>query len=454
MYQFRGASDTSYRPRSPPRYSYAPGISPPRGPATDTYRPYDPPSDFTFRREAPPSLDFRQAPYRPRSPPHQRNNSQESHSGNRQYSNANNNQGATRGGYRGRGGPRMASDREFLRGNRAPTPELMPGMDDDQENAIKYMPIEDVSDSDEAEMDLSDDEGEDEAQQPKQKQTRTETLAADGDSVPKWSNPDPYTALPPPDESQRKKRDVVKLIRKARVTATSENISKTEAVSDDFISFDFGEDDQDDKNMFAQQSGAGVIGAPTGPRFNHRDNAHKQDQRSGSLNQSFSYNAAKVPHQQERASRPERGQSNAYQAANSREGHDRSTASKMQDSLSGPVDQSREILRPQNASQRGDDYKKEQMPAANIQPMHANLPNEPAAQIDLTADPALGNRKRTIRDEIKGPLKNPPVVHESSKGKKSPVNGEILKAWKVKDGVSPTPWLSIDHSDSANMGVW
>ena len=50
----------------------------------------------------------------------------------------------------------MASDREFLRGNRAPTPELMPGVDDS--NGIKYKRAEDLSDSDEAEMDMSDDE--------------------------------------------------------------------------------------------------------------------------------------------------------------------------------------------------------------------------------------------------------------------------------------------------------
>jgi non-canonical poly(A) RNA polymerase PAPD5/7 len=74
--------------------------------------------------------------------------------------------------------------------------------------------------------------------------------------------------------------------------------------------------------------------------------------------------------------------------------------------------------------------------------------------MDLTSDPALGNRKRTIRDEIKGPLNGPPLIHESNRGKKPPVNGEVVRAWKIKDGVSPTPWLSIDHSDSANMGVW
>jgi non-canonical poly(A) RNA polymerase PAPD5/7 len=412
MYQFRGASDTSYRPsynqesRSPPRYSnYAPGISPPRGPASDSYRPRDPPSDFNFRYDAPPSLDFRQASNRQRSPPRQRIHRQEGNGGHRQDNHGNNNRSTMRGGYRGRAGPRMASDREFLKGNRAPTPELMPGMDDDQGNAVKYVPIEDLSDSDEAEMDLSDEEGADTDQQPKKKQAKIETLAADGDSVPKWSNPDPYTALPPPDESQRKKKDVVKLIRKARVTASSENTTKTDAVADDFISFDFDDDDQDDDSMLVQKPGNGVVGAPTGPRLSHRDNAHKQDQQSGSLNQ--------VLKRQEQVSRPVlQGQPNDHPS----------------------------------------------VPSTKL--VHADisqtkLPNKPVAQvIDFTSDPALGSRKRTIRDEIKGPLNSPPLIHESSRGKKPPVNGEILKAWRVKDGISPTPWLSIDHSDSANMGVW
>jgi non-canonical poly(A) RNA polymerase PAPD5/7 len=407
MYQFRGAAHNSYRPsydqpsydqRSRSRYdSYAPGVSPPRGPATDSYRDRGPPNDFNFRYDAPPALDFQA---RPRSPPRQRANPQEISGSYRQNSNANNNRGATRGGYRGRGGPRMAADREFLKGNRAPTPELMPGMDDDQGNTIKYVPIDDVSDSEEAEMDLSDDEG----AEPKQKQARTETKAADGDSVPKWSNPDPYTALPPPDESQRKKKDV-KLIRKARVTSSSENTSKTEAVTDDFISFDFGDDDRDGGSMVAQQPGNGVEGAPTGPRFSHRDNAHKQEHQTGSLNQL------------------------------------------------------RENQQGQSTNQIGNGSRQEQPPAVKTQPLNDKLtqqqaPNRPAAVLDLTPNPDLGNRKRTIRDEIKGPLKAPPMIHPSTKGKRPPATGEILKAWKITHGLSSTPWLSIDHSDSANMGIW
>jgi non-canonical poly(A) RNA polymerase PAPD5/7 len=404
MYQFRGAAPNSYRPSyDQPSYDqrsrhtgYAPGVSPPRGPATDSYRGR--PNEFNFRHDAPPALDF-QASSRLRSPPRQRTNAHNSNGNYRQSGNANSNRGATRGGYRGRAGSRMASDREFLKGNRAPTPELMPGMDDDHGNALKYVPMEDVSDSDEAEMDLSDDDG----AEPKKKLARIDTVkAADGDSVPKWSNPDPYTVLPPLDDSQRKKKDVVRLIRKARVASSSENMNKTEAVTDDFISFDFDEDGQDDDSILAQRPGNGVEGAPTGPRFNHRDNTQKQEQQSGSLNQ-FREN---------------------------QQAHD--------------TKQTNNELKLKPAS-------------AKIQPLDETSsqqrPSTPAAHIDLTPNPDLGNRKRTIRDEIKGPLNAPPLIH-SSGGKKPPATGEIVKEWKTQHGVSPTPWLSIDHSDSVKMGVW
>jgi len=72
MYQFRGAGQNSYRPsydQRPRHENYPPGISPPRGPATSSYR--DRPSEFNFRHDAPPGLDF-QASSRLRSPPRQR----------------------------------------------------------------------------------------------------------------------------------------------------------------------------------------------------------------------------------------------------------------------------------------------------------------------------------------------------------------------------------------------
>ena len=384
VYQFSGGYDSrptydSHRPS--PRFNpinHAPGTSATRGPPGDSYRPQE--GGFTFRHDAPPSLDFRQSDtYRPRSPPRQRNYGRENDYSFRQNNRADNQRNIRGGyGYRGRG-TRMASDRLFLKGNRAPTPEMMPGMEEDEGRGVRYKPIEDVSDSEEAEMDLSDDDDSDETQQPKKKQARTESKAADGDSVPRWSNPDPYTALPPPDESQRKKKDVVKLIRKARVSATSGNAARAEADADDFISLDFGGQDddlEDDDYNPADHQGNGVPGAPTGPRSNVRDQTHMQESQS---------------------------------------------TSHIQD---------------QNA-------KPHQTTASNLGQQHSQV-------IDLTSDPALGNRKRNINDEIKGP----PLIHKSSRGKKPAASGRVLTEWEPKAKVTSTPWVEIDHSDTSNMGLW
>jgi non-canonical poly(A) RNA polymerase PAPD5/7 len=378
MYEFRG----SYDRRSPPRYGYAPGTEPIRG-AGDTYRLREGPrdGDFTFRYDAPgpTAIKFGNAetyrprsPRRPRSPPRLRERARDNGS---QYRPS---QRGGRGNYRGRGGPRLASEREFLKGNRAPTPELMPGMDEDDGHGVRYMPVEDVSDSDEAEMDLSEEENDD-INQPKKKHVLTETKAVDADQAPRWSNPDPYTALPPPDESLRKKKDVVKLIRKARVNAISENTSPAEAAADDFISLDFGDESEDDYEP-PTQMGHGVAGAPTGPRSAQRDNSHES----------------------------------------SYEQHPEPKAALLN-------------RMPQDA----------QTPPSKVS-------CKTAATVDLTPDPTLGNRKRNIRDEIKGP----PIIHDTTKGKRPPSDGSIVRAWVAPKGSSGTPWVNVDHSDTPKMGVW
>ncbi|KAF4637788.1 hypothetical protein G7Y89_g305 [Cudoniella acicularis] len=413
VYQFRGSgSNASYdsrpsydqRPRSPPRYDYAPGTGPARNPpGADTYRPREREDGFTFRYEAPPSIEFGRGgdTYRPRSrsrsrsPPRQAYRPREESRDNYQPSRAdkrsqrvreprNNNQRG-RGGYRGRGGPRLASERDFLKTNRAPTPDLMPGIDEENGNSTRFRPLDEMSDSDETETSISEDES-DEAQEPKKKQARMENKAADGDSIPRWSNPDPYTALPPPDESQRKKKDVVKLIRKARVASGIDGTSKTEAATDDFISFDFGEDElMVEESEPTDRAGNGMPGAPTGPR----------------------------QHAQLRSLPP-----------------------------TGP----RQIEQPQVQAPKAPTPKKAPREPAAVK---QNAPKKPVT-IDLTSDPSLGNRKRTIRDEIKGP----PNIYNLSKGNKGPSDGRITNSWKVPHGSSGTPWISLDHSKCANMGLW
>ena len=117
------------------------------------------------------------------------------------------------------------------------------------------MPLDDVSDSEEEKMDVSDsDEGKDLGDEIEASEVHGEPLAKrralgvdgaiDGESAPRWSNPDPYSVLPPVEDSTRKRKDPVKLIRKAfksveHAAATENQVS----ANVDFISFDDGEDD-------------------------------------------------------------------------------------------------------------------------------------------------------------------------------------------------------------------
>lgn len=271
----------------------------------------------------------------------------------------------------------MASERDFLKTNRAKTPELMAGMDVEQ-GTVTYKDVDNMSDSDEAEMDLSNSDDEGDTEQPRKKQK----TATDGNNVPRWSNPDPYTVLPPTDATDRKKKDVLKMIRKARVAGDSENALKTAAAPDDFISFDFGEEVDDN---LQGQSGTGVEGAPTGPRGSAK--------------------------------------------------HD---------------------MLPLNAGNGLPPVASHQQ----LPPLPATLPTKPMKNtsnrkshevIDLTSDPNLGSRKRTRSDE----LKPPPKIHGDNTGKGGPPSkGVVVQDWLPISSAPPTPWVTIDHSGSANLGVW
>lgn len=143
--------------------------------------------------------------------------------------------------------PPPTAARPLLSTKREKTPELLQPEDGNPKPALKFASLDDLSDSDEAEMDFSDD-SDDEA--PARKK-RIQEISDSGDGTfsltplieqtqkptPKWSNPDPYTALPPPDETKHKKIDVVKMIRKAKI-ANEEAKQQNNAVADnqDFIS--------------------------------------------------------------------------------------------------------------------------------------------------------------------------------------------------------------------------
>lgn len=210
-YRPRGSGD--YRSRTGPDYgprdSYRPGWR------DDTFRP--PPRDtngsdgmYYFRGSR--DEDFRRRePYRPRQREPLRRNPP------------------------GRGDhfrhPRVA-ERPLLRlEHRQEDSSLI-----DPNADIKFRNVEELTDSEEEVMAESDNDD-------PARSTKRARLEVD-DSMPesskaRWSNPDPYTALPPPSEAAAKRTDVLKLIRKARIDASL----RTETASDqaDFISFDMNE---------------------------------------------------------------------------------------------------------------------------------------------------------------------------------------------------------------------
>ncbi|KAG6295384.1 hypothetical protein E4U09_002179 [Claviceps aff. purpurea] len=194
-------------------------------PSSDSYRPQVPKGDFTFRFDKPAGIV------------------DQTRNG---YSAGN------RGGWRdSREGPPKKparrwqppappSERALISGATFDVPEERV---DDGQSGAKFRDLDELSDDDELEMDISasDSEG------PSRKRARTNKAAADSSAeVPKWSNPDPYTALPCPEEITHKKRDVVKLIRKARLEELAKPDATTEA--EDVLSFDLTEDEQDEQD--------------------------------------------------------------------------------------------------------------------------------------------------------------------------------------------------------------
>lgn len=159
--------------------------------------------------------------------------------------------------------PPPTSDRPLLSRKRETTPDQLQG-ESEVKPALKFASLSALSDSEEAEMDMSDDDSDNE--RPRKKRALgldgvqdAMPSAAPAPPAPKWSNPDPYTVLPPPSEQTNKRIDVVKLIRKARL----ENATKTEQTdavkeNSDFISLGMMPEPEPQSNA--------PENAPKGPR--------------------------------------------------------------------------------------------------------------------------------------------------------------------------------------------
>ena len=356
---------------------------------------------------------------------------------------------------RGRGyRPRPATaDRPLLKFRRGETPEQLLGMVEDHGGAKRFLPAEDLSDSAEEDMDesesdqnrqttmdsqfsrVSTDVTNSEAgsiEPPAKRQARELTTNAqmEGARVPQWSNPDPYTVLPPPDETQRKKKDVVKLIRKARIM--SENIRGAQnqvATNDDFISFGFDDDpDQEQENDAPpddrQNHARGVPGAPSGPRqFSHLQTLHGQITTNAPGVHGPLVSASYLgPPPGRDVPAPDQAQCTSWDEWSPRD----------VDATVDPV-----------------------LGAAVLAGPHLTFPNPQESTYDegasIDANGALGTRKRTHDDVIKDEPPRPP-----KRGPKDiqALKGRVVREWMWNpNGVSSaTPWLVQDHRKTESQG--
>ncbi|KAL8835708.1 MAG: hypothetical protein Q9170_003210 [Blastenia crenularia] len=372
----------------------------------DSWRPSVPQEDFTFRNgPSAPQFPQERDGYRPSNDRPRRNGTQ--------YRNG--------PSHRGRG-PRWATAaRPLLSSKRGNSPEDMLAQTDPHNQAQRFLPADDVSDSDEEDMEESDldeqslSDGDQaighlpipenpindpslssiaENPEPPTKRRATATTTKDAKeaaSAPKWSNPDPYTVLPPVDEAQRKRRDVVKIIRKARIVAEKGTaVANQVAANDDFISFGLGGDRDSESRPRSSSSpeprakeDLGVPGAPTGPRaFSHLNNLH-------------SFDTNRAP--------------GTFGDAGS--AHDLGPPP----GLTG----GRQAEREQKVEQK------------DFYPDH---------------EEALGNRKRTFNDDIKGDSVS------KAGGKKAVASGSVLTEWIPRGNTDPTPWLAGNHRSTEHPG--
>ena len=226
----------------------------------DSWRPPPAPlpqSEFSFRN----SNGFPQYPqqsnsYRPSQPSdNYRNRQPQSRSGRYEghYSCANGDRSRGRP-FRGRRDRILPSDRPLLQQqNGQNSEEQTLGVD---AKSQKFASLDDLSDSSEEQMEMSDsdkacdeepdgmqEDGEIE-QRPAKRRALNADVGADLDEIPRWSNPDPYSVLPPVDENVRKRKDPVKFIRKAFKSVEQSTPTQNQVSANvDFISFE--DDDQE-----------------------------------------------------------------------------------------------------------------------------------------------------------------------------------------------------------------
>ncbi|KAK5130982.1 hypothetical protein LTR08_001393 [Meristemomyces frigidus] len=269
--------DYDERPRDSGGYTF-------RGAAERELPHRRPQENFTFNAPGPAAPRFSPDVRQSHPPPHQTRFGRAEES-RRRPPPGSRTRGVAANGYRGRGGfrARPAHNRDILsKTGRETTPELLEGMYIDGERRFREVESSSGEISDDGGtpdvIDLTRDSDSDVVEVPRK---RIKVNSSVETAVPKWSNPDPYTVLPPPETLGAPKKDIVQVIRKAKVDAAPRvDVQDAAKENADFISLnfddDFGGDSSSDENDAAAiyQPPSDVPKASSG--FSHRDQFHEK----------------------------------------------------------------------------------------------------------------------------------------------------------------------------------
>ncbi len=295
----------------------------------------------------------------------------------------------------------------------------------DNKAGTTYLNLDDLSDSDEAEMSMSGGDGGEGGAQPPRKRARVDKddAAAAAAATPKWSNPDPYTVLPPTTETGSKKKDVVHLIRKARVKGERAAAVASED-TEEFISCGL---DSDDDGVHDDGGGDAAAGAAT-------------DGRVVGAGEGSGSGGGRIG----RSGRMANGVRDA-----SAGGEGRPTNSKNKNATSLP-----------NAANAVNTVNTVNTNNSRNPPAHAPVGPRAQQQRQSSLSVELNtSRKRTHDDELRPLLLPEHAILK--KATKMPAGGVILPGWQVKPNEPPCPWLVVpaaadaaDTVDTTHMGVW
>lgn len=446
-YNFRGAAERD-----------------PRG-GGDTYRPQPPQSEFTFRPAPGPGGPAPKFPPRRQRSPAPAPEPAPARAKNSRREQGKRGPPGNHGGKAGagaRGGFRMPPphQRDILRrqeGSR--TPEQLYGMNSEGQARFKEANFSTSEDSG-SESGEIDDSAMDDGEGPR-KRVKADVVESDAQAAPKWSNPEYFTALPPPESGLGPKKDIVQVIRKAKIEAApKQDASNAVKENADFISFNM--DDENDGFMKLDSISLSDAGADVAPP--KKQKAPK--------------NAPTSPKKPKKQANGEPNGDVAHKKKHkpSKDAPGPPLESRIQANIEPQEDPAptkrafKQFVSPKPP------LKGFKLPQLKVSKDPDAAPPPPPQEIDALmgmADRMAPTKKLptkpppTMPPPAKLPAKPEPVAGPSTipapqqssepKGKKRKATeiskglGDVVTEW-ISNGTNPTPWCTVDHTRTANVG--